>query len=121
MLDWGVPELLKIVLSALLIFAIAEISKRSSLFGAVVASLPLVSVLAMIWLYHDTRDVARVAEFSKGVFWMVLPSLTLFLLLPPLLLRWKVAFPLALLIGCGATAVAYGLMLVVLRRFGINL
>ena len=108
-------ELLKIVLSALVIFAIAEISKRSTLFGSVVASLPLVSILAMVWLYHDTRDVARVAEFSRGVFWMVLASLTLFLLLPPLLLRWKVAFPLALLIGCAATALAYWIMLMVLR------
>jgi len=116
-----VPEILKIVLSALIIFAISEISKRSSLFGSLVASLPLVSVLAMIWLYHDTRDVAKVASFSQGVFWMVLPSLTLFLLLPQLLLRWKLGFPLSLAIGCAATALAYGLMLLILRRFGVSL
>ena len=115
------PEVLKIILSALLIFAIAEISKRSSVFGALVASLPLVSILAMIWLYHDTGDVARIANFSQGVFWMVLPSLTLFALLPTLLLRFKLGFPLALIIACAATALAYGVMLLVLKRFGITI
>jgi hypothetical protein len=116
-----VPEILKILLSAFIIFAISEISKRSSLFGSLVASLPLVSVLAMIWLYHDTGDVARIANFSQNVFWMVLPSLTLFLLLPQLLMRWKLGFPLSLAIGCMATALAYAVMLLVLRRFGISL
>jgi hypothetical protein len=115
------PEVLKIVLSALLIFAISEMAKRSTLFGALVASLPLLSILAMIWLYHDTHDVARIASFSQGVFWMVLPSLTLFLLLPALLLRFKLGFPLALIIACAATAVAYWVMLVILKRFGITL
>jgi hypothetical protein len=115
------PELLKILLSALLIFAIAEISKRSSAFGAVVASLPLVSILAMIWLYHDTGDVTKVATLSQGIFWLVLPSLTLFALLPPLLLRWKLDFPLALTLAGAATVAAYFVMIVVLRRFGVAL
>jgi hypothetical protein len=114
-----VPEVLKIVLSALLIFAIAEISKRSSAFGAVVASLPLMSILAMIWLWHDTRDVTKIAHLSQGIFWLVLPSLTLFALLPPLLLRWKLGFPLALTLACAATVVAYLLMILVLRRCGV--
>jgi hypothetical protein len=117
----GMLELLKIVISALLIFAVAEISKRSSTFGAVVASLPLVSILAMIWLYHDTRDVAKVAGLSRDIFWLVLPSLTLFVLLPPLLLRWKFPFPLALGLACAATVAAYLLMIFVLRRIGVQL
>ena len=115
----AMPELLKIVLSALLIFVIAEISKRSSAFGAVVASLPLVSILAMIWLWHDTRDVTKIANLSQGIFWLVIPSLTLFALLPPLLLRLKLGFPLALTLACAATVVAYLLMILVLRRCGV--
>lgn len=117
----AMPALLKILLSALIIFAVAEISKRSSIFGAIVASLPLVSVLAMIWLWHDTRDVTKIATLSQGIFWLVLPSLTLFALLPPLLLRWKLGFPLALGIACAATVVAYLLMIFILRRFGVEI
>ena len=112
---------LKILISALLIYGISELSKRSTLFGALLASLPLTSLLAMIWLYYDTQDIKRVASLSTGVFWLVLPSLVLFALLPSLLLRWQITFPIALAIGCGATVAAYLLMLLLLGRFGIKI
>ena len=98
--------LLKVLISALLIYGISELSKRSTLLGALLASLPLTSLLAMTWLYWDTQDVKRVAELSSGVFWLVLPSLLLFVLLPPLLLRWQLSFPIALAVACGATVAA---------------
>ena len=75
----------KVAISALLIVAIAEISKRSSFIGALLASVPLVSVLAMVWLYVDTRDSDKVAALASGVFWLVLPSLALFIALPLML------------------------------------
>ena len=87
--------LVKVIVSALLVVAIAEISKRSSLVGALLASIPLVSVLAMIWLYIDTRDADRVASLASGIFWLVLPSLALFIALP-LLLRQGFNFYLSL-------------------------
>ena len=90
-------------------------AKRSSLFGALIASLPIISILAIIWLWHDTHDAVRVARLSRGIFWLVLPSLILFALLPPLLLRWKVAFPLALAIACAATVVCYFALFAVLK------
>ena len=74
--------LIKVLLTALLVVAIAEIAKRSTLMGAVLASLPLTSILAIVWLYTDTGDVARVAELAGSVFWLVLPSLALFMVLP---------------------------------------
>ena len=113
--------LLKIVISAFLIFAISELAKRSSFFGALVASLPIVSLLAMIWLWRDTHDAARLAQFSVGVFWLVLPSLVLFAILPPLLTRWQLSFPLALSLSCAATIVAYFVAAAVLKRFGITI
>ena len=113
--------ILKILVSAFLIFAISELAKRSSFLGALVASLPLVSILAMIWLWRDTHDASRLAQFSTAVFWLVLPSLVLFALLPPLLTRWRFGFPAALAIGCTATVVAYFLVAAVLRRFGIHI
>ena len=110
----------KVAISALLIVAIAEISKRSSFIGAILASVPLVSVLAMIWLYVDTRDAARVAALASGIFWLVLPSLVLFIALP-LLIKQGVNFYLSMGISIVLTIGSYGLMVGVLNRFGIEL
>ena len=71
---------LKFFISALLIVAISEISKRYSLAAGILASLPVVSVLAMIWLYIDTSSVEKVSKLSTSIFWMVLPSLSLFII-----------------------------------------
>ena len=110
----------KVAISALLIVAIAEISKRSSFIGAILASVPLVSVLAMIWLYVDTRDADRVAALASGIFWLVLPSLVLFIALP-LLIKQGVNFYLSMGISIVLTIGSYGLMVGVLNRFGIEL
>lgn len=114
------PFLLKTLLTALLIGLIAEIAKRNSFFGALTASLPLMSILAMVWLYRDTGDVAKIADFARGVFWLVLPSLVLFALLPPLLVRWQLSFPLALALASAATVGAYFAMVAVLRVTGMK-
>lgn len=116
----GMPALLNIVVTAVLVFLISEASKRSTLLGAALASLPLTSILAMIWLYRDTGDVVKIAEFSRGVFWLVLPSLALFALMPPLLRHWHLAFPVALLIACVVTALACLLTVWLLGRFGVR-
>lgn len=82
---------LKIGISALVIVAIAEIAKRSSGFAALLASLPLTSLLAFVWLHIEGTESARIADLSGQIFWLVLPSLVLFLLLP-LLLRQGLGF-----------------------------
>lgn len=74
--------ILKYLISALIVVAISEISKRSSFVGAITASFPLVSILGMIWLYYDTKDVNQVIKFSKDVFWLVIPSLVFFIVFP---------------------------------------
>ncbi len=111
---------IKVVVSALIVAAVSEIAKRSPAFGALVASLPLVSVLGMTWLWRDTRDPVRLAAHSEATFWYVLPSLPMFLLIPALL-RAGVPFPLALAAGVGLTAALYLLTALVLSRFGVNL
>jgi len=116
----GMQAVLKILITALLVYGISELSKRSTLFGALLASLPLTSLLAMIWLYRDTQDVKRIADLSNGILWLVLPSLVLFALLPILLLRFRLGFPVALALASGATVAAYFLMVFVLGRFGIK-
>jgi hypothetical protein len=112
--------LLKVAVTAALVVLISELSRRSTLAGALLASLPLVSVLAMIWLYLDTRDVTRVAALSRSVFWLVLPSLVLFMLLPVLLQRGH-GFYASLSVSLGATVVSYGAMVGVARMIGLRL
>lgn len=112
---------LKILISAVLIGGISEIARRNSNAAALMASLPLVALLSMVWIYHDTHDVARIASFSWGVFWYVLPSLILFLLLPPLLTRWNVPFYPALAIAGGVTVAGFFVLRAVLRPFGVIL
>ena len=111
---------IKIALTTILIVAISEVAKRSSLVGAILASVPLVSVLAMFWLYIDTRDVARVSSLSSSVFWLVLPSLALFLALP-LLLKQGLNFYLSMGVSIGITVVCYFLMISALNHYGVKL
>lgn len=112
--------ILKFSISAAIIVAVSEISKRSSLLGGLLASLPMVSVLAMIWLYHDTRDTERVAALSVNIFWLVVPSLALFLVLPALLNRGVSFYP-ALLVSIAVTVACYSATIFTLTRLGIRL
>jgi hypothetical protein len=111
--------IIKVGISALLIAAISELGKRSSLMAALLASLPLISVMAMFWLFIETRDAQRVAELTTGIFWLILPSLALFITLP-LLLRKGVDFYLAMAISITITIACYFIMLRVLKYFGIH-
>ena len=109
---------LKVAITALLVVAIAEVAKRSTLAGAVLASLPLTSLLAMIWLYADTGDTQKIADLAGGIFWLVLPSLALFIALP-LMLRAGWPFGVSLLASSALTVACYFAMIAVLKRFGI--
>jgi len=111
---------IKVLLTAVLVVAISEIAKRSSALGAVIASLPLTSLLAIIWLYGETGDTAKIAQLSSSIFWYVLPSLVLFSALPLLLARGLGFWP-SLLIASAATFAAYLAMTAVLARFGVTL
>ena len=108
------------VLSGGIVVGASELGRRSELLGALLVSIPLVSVLAMIWLHNDTRDTEKVADFAEGVLWLVLPSLVLFISLPILLRRGMEFWP-SLGIATGLTIVAYliGLWLANLLRRAI--
>lgn len=97
---------LKILLSAIILVAVTEIAKRSPFWAAALASIPLTSLLAFIWSYIDTGNVEQVSALSQDIFWLVLPSMVLFVVLP-LLLRHGVNFWLSITISCLATAIAY--------------
>lgn len=110
----------KLAITTVLIVVISEIAKRSSFIGAILASVPLISVLAMLWLYIDTKNVARVSELSTSVFWLVLPSLVLFVILP-LLLKQGIGFYLSMGLSIGVTVGCYWLMVSILNFYGIKL
>lgn len=109
----------KIIVTAILVVGIAELAKRSTFLGAILASIPLTSVIAMAWLYADTGDTEKVAALAGGIFWLVLPSLALFIALP-LMLRAGWPFIPSLAGSCAITVACYFVMIALLRRFGIG-
>jgi len=111
---------IKALLSGLLIALISEIGKKLPAFAALVASLPLVSVLGMILLWRARPDAENMAIHAEATFWYVLPSLPMFLLIPALL-RHGVPFWAALAAGCALTIALYFGMMHIGPRFGLKL
>lgn len=109
----------KAMLSGILIATISEVAKRYPGFGGLIASLPLVSVLGMIWLWRDKPDVANMAAHAEATFWFVLPSLPMFLLIPAML-RNGFGFWVSLVAGCVVTVALYGLMVWLGPRLGLR-
>jgi hypothetical protein len=110
----------KALLSGVIIAAASEIGRRSPAYGALILSLPLISILSMLWLWRDTGDSERIAALAQGTFWLVLPTLPLFLVLPALL-RHGVGFWAALAASCVLTVGLYLLTVWLLPKFGISL
>lgn len=110
----------KALLSGLIIAAVSEIAKRSPALGALVLSLPLVSVLAFIWLWRESSDPEGIAALSQSTFWFILPTLPMFLVLPALL-RNGVSFFAALGLSCLLTMILFAAMVWTLGRFGVTL
>jgi len=111
---------LKAALSGLIVATVSTVAKRYPGLGALIASLPLVSVLGMIWLWHDKPDAANMAAHAQATFWFVLPSLPMFLLIPAML-RQGFPFWTALLAGCALTILLYLALTWFGPRFGLRL
>lgn len=108
---------IKTLITALLVAGISEAGKRFTTFGAVLASLPITSLLAFIWLYHDTKDVQKVSALSWEILWMVIPSLVFFVAVP-VLLKYLRFYP-AILMAAAVTAGAYFLWMMLIRKLGL--
>lgn len=111
---------IKAILSGILIAVVSETAKRNAALGALIASLPILSVIAMVWLWRDTGDSERIAAHAQSTFWYVLPSLPMFLVLP-VLLRSGMHFYLALGLSCALTVLLYLTMIWALKQFGVTL
>jgi hypothetical protein len=111
--------LLKALLSGAIVAAASEVARRSSLLGAVLISLPLTSILALVWLYRDTTDTGEVAALSWSILFVVVPSVVFFVVLP-LGLRAELGFWPSLVLACVATGLAYAGWLLAARRLGLE-
>lgn len=112
--------LIKTLITSVIIAAISELGKRFQLLAAILASLPLVSILAIIWLYVDERNVEQVSSLSWNIFWMVIPSLAFFVLFPTFL-KLGMHFTWSMVLSCGLMAGIYWIYVLILGKFGISL
>ena len=112
--------IVKAVISGILIAVASEVARRWPGWGALIVSLPLLSILAMLWLWRDTHDPGRIADHVEATFWFVLPSLPMFLLIPSML-RQGYSFWAALALGCALTVALYLGMTWVGPRLGLRL
>ena len=110
----------KLLISSGIIVLVSEIAKKSAYLGGLIASIPLISVLSMIWLYIDTKDIESVRNLSNSILWMVIPSISLFISLP-ILLRSGIGFYLSIFLSIIITIGCYGMTILLLSRFGIEL
>lgn len=109
----------KYLLTSAVVVIVSEFARRSDRLGGFVAALPLVTVLTLIWLYIEKQPEAKLANHAWYTFWYVLPTLPMFLVFPWLLVR--VGFWPSLLASAVLTVVCFGLLALLLRRFGIHL
>jgi ABC-type dipeptide/oligopeptide/nickel transport system permease subunit len=108
---------IKTLLSAVVIAAVSELSRRYTLFASLLIALPLTSLLAFCWIYYESKDTQKIIDMSYSVFWLVIPSLLFFLLLPALL-KMNYTFAHAMLLSCAALAVLYLSGAALYRWFG---
>ena len=109
----------KLLITTLLIVLISEIAKRNSLAGAILAAIPLVSILAMTWMYVDTNSSVKAVEFSNNVVWLIVPSMTLFIAFPILIKKGFGFYP-SMFISISMTIFAYYSVILLLEKLGIR-
>jgi F0F1-type ATP synthase assembly protein I len=109
----------KYFITAAVVVFVSEFAKRSDKLGALIAALPMVTVLALIWLHVEKQPEAKLANHAWYTFWYVIPTLPMFLAFPALLPR--LGFWPALALCILLTVVCFALFAFTLRRFGIEL
>ena len=112
--------IIKTLVSAIIIVAVSEIAKKSSLLAAIIISIPLTSLLAFIWLYWDTKNSQKVIDLSNSIMLMIIPSFVFFIVLP-LSLKLNIPFLYSMLISVISTGLVYLLYVNALNKFGISL
>ena len=110
----------KILLTALIIFSIAQVSERSTLMAAVLASIPIVSVLSMMMMFHEGQSALEISAFARDIVWLLIPSLLMFIVIPRLIDSTSWDFYPALAAGLACTVSGYFLMVQAMEKFGLS-
>ena len=110
---------IKVFISSAIIVLVSEIAKKDNIIGGLIASIPIVSVLSMIWLYIDTNDIDKVKALANGILWMIFPSMSFFIVLP-ILINCGIKFYLSLTISILITMVCYLLTISFMNYFGFK-
>jgi hypothetical protein len=110
----------KILLTAVIIFSIAQISERSTLMAAVLASIPIVSVLSMMMMFHEGQTALEISGFARDIVWLLIPSLLIFIVMPWLIESRSWDFYPALAAGLACTVTGYFLMVRAMEKFGLS-
>jgi hypothetical protein len=109
----------KIIITAVIVVAISEISKRSTILGSLLASIPLISVLAIFWIYFETKDITNIVNLSKNIMLLIPPSLIFFIVLP-ITINMNINFIYSMLISISSTAIVYVIYIYLLKIIGIS-
>ena len=112
--------LIKTGISALSIVIISEVAKKSSFIGAFIASLPIISILSFIWIYIETKNIEKINNLSHGILLLIIPSLTLFIVLP-ICLNKGLPFPASITISIVLTSLSYFILISMLKYFQISI
>ena len=112
--------LIKVIITAILVVIVSEVSKRSSVIAGILASIPLLSFIAIFWMYYENKDLTVIINFSKAIFWLVIPSLLFFVALP-MLLKKGVNFYLSMTLSASIMVLFYYLMVLILKKFNITI
>jgi len=110
----------KILLTALIIFSIVQISERNTLMAAVLASIPIVSVLSMIMMFHEGQTAVEISAFARDIVWLLIPSLLMFIVMPWLIESRSWDFYPALAAGLACTVTGYFVMVQTMEKFGLS-
>ena len=110
----------KYAITAFIIVLVSEVAKRTDKIGALIASLPFVTIMVMIWLYIDTQDTDKIAKHAYYTFWYVLPTLPMFILMP-IMLKKGINFWLSLVLSIVITIVSFAVTAFITKKFGIDL
>ena len=112
--------LIKTLITAAVVVAVSEIARRSSLFAGLIASIPLVSFLAIIWLYWETKNSQKIVDLSYSIILMIIPSLTFFIVLP-FVMKLQSSFVISMIVATVSTIIAYWLFILLLKKFSISI
>ena len=110
----------KVIISAFIIVLITEISKTNTFFGSLLASIPTISLIAIIWIFYETGDVSKIRQLSVSIFWLTLPSLVFFITFP-IFLKNNFNFSLCIIISTFLTIICYKLFIILLNKLGIQI